>query len=106
MRQTYLTCDRASSVGGHWHQLALCFYPRAHAPELPARQGCVAVRPSTERPPHARGLLGASWVDGAVGVVYVLRARWASATGRARACRVVLRARCGRSPLRCAGGAR
>lgn len=97
MIQTYLTCDRASSVGGHWCQLSLRLYPHA--------TGCVAVRPSTERPPHARGLLGASWLDDAVGVLYVLRARWASPTRRGRACRTVRRARCSRSPLRCDGGA-
>lgn len=106
MVQNYLTCDRASSVGGHWCQLSLQLYPHATGPGAPAGPGCVAVRASTERPPHARGLLGASWVDQAVGPVYVLRARWASATGRARACRGVRRARCSRSPLRCAGGAR
>lgn len=103
MVQNYLTCDSASSGRGPWAQLCLQLYPRATGPGAPAGPGCVAVRPSTERPPHARGLLGASWVDGAVGA-FVLRARWASATGRGRACRGVRRARCSRSPLRCAGG--
>lgn len=96
MSQTYLTCDRASSVGGHWRQLSLPLTPWCLAPELSRRAVCLAVRASTERPPHARGLLGASWADDAVGVAYVLRARWASATGRGRACRSVRRRSCAR----------
>lgn len=105
MEQTYLTCDRASSGGDRWTQLSLRLYPHATGPGALSRAGCVAVRPSTERPPHARGLLGASWLDDAVGVLYVLRARWASPLRRGRACRTVRRARCSRSPLRCDGGA-
>jgi len=106
MTQIYLTCDCASSGGDRWTQMTLPLYPRAAGPGALAGAACVTVRPSTDRPPHARGLLGAGWVDQAVGPVYVLRARWAWPMTCGRVCRTVRRPRCARSPLRCAGGAR
>jgi hypothetical protein len=105
MDQTYLTCDRASSGGDRWAQLSLRLYPHATGPEALAGPGCVSVRPSAERPPHARALLGGAWAHEAVGPVYVLRARWAWPLLCGRACRTVRRTRCSLSPLRCAGGA-
>jgi hypothetical protein len=101
MHSHYPPCVSASSIGAIWFQLSLPLAPACVAPALPPRGVCVAVRSCTERPPHARGLNGAQWITRGTERPWVLRARWASTTGRGRACRIVRRRSCSRSPLRC-----